>query len=247
MLSLRFLFPVILPLMVAAQSKSRTANTALNAALTSAATNFDRHALLSNDSDWYFDFNQHPNYNSSNGAVVIADAASMPALMGQGISISLLKLAACGLLPPHVHPRATNLVTAITGNTTSWMIAENGVKTQRVNLKPMRMTIFPIGSLHVMQNNDCEPAILISALSSDDSGTLNILPALWSVPQDIIRAGFGDATLNTQDLGRDIPGIGTGDIIGSEECKKRCGLSNEKEYNWGYSGHDTVVCCFLQY
>jgi hypothetical protein len=73
---------------------------------------------------------------------------------------------------------------------------------------------------------DCEPALLISALNSEDSGTLNILPALWSVPQDIIRAGFGTPGMNTQDVGRDIPAVGTGAIIGSEECKKRCGIKD---------------------
>ena len=128
------------------------------------------------------------------------------------------------MLPPHLHPRATNLVTAITGNTTSYMIGENGVKTRKVDLIPMRVTIFPQGSLHTMQNNDCEPALLLSALNSDDSGTLNILPSLWTVPQDVISAGFGDASLNTESLGQMIPAVGTGAIIGSAECKKKCGI-----------------------
>jgi hypothetical protein len=66
---------------------------------------------------------------------------------------------------------------------------------------------------------------LLSALNSEDSGTLNILPALWQVPQDIIQAGFGDFSINTQDLGKNIPLIGTGAIIGSAECRKRCGIA----------------------
>lgn len=137
----------------AAPPKSRTSNPELNARLKAAATNFDRQALLTEDSDWWYNFDHHPNYHSAVGAVITADAASFPALTDLGISIALLKLAPCGMLPPHLHPRATNLVTAITGNTTSWMIGENGVKTMRVDLTPMRMTIFPRGSLHVMQNN----------------------------------------------------------------------------------------------
>jgi hypothetical protein len=239
-----------------------------------AATNFDRQALLPADTDWYYDFDSNPNYDSPNGAVINADAASFPALTGMGSSIALLKLAPCGMLPPHLHPRATNLVTAITGNTTSYMIGENGVKTRKVDLIPMRVTIFPQGSLHTMQNNgiffpplslfsslsttrsgacgsqrqdilvfypvlitcirisgtllttltDCEPALLLSALNSDDSGTLNILPSLWTVPQDVISAGFGDASLNTENLGQTIPAVGTGAIIGSAECKRRCGI-----------------------
>ena len=57
------------------------------------------------------------------------------------------------MLPPHAHPRATNLVVAVIGNTTSWMVGENGVGTVRVNLVPGILTIFPRGSMHAMQNN----------------------------------------------------------------------------------------------
>jgi oxalate decarboxylase/phosphoglucose isomerase-like protein (cupin superfamily) len=147
------MFITFLSSLVTAEMKSRTVDPSLNANLKTAATNFDRQALLKENSDWLYDFSTHPNYNSPTGAVITADAATLPALTGLGISISLLRLAGCGMLPPHLHPRATNLVTAITGNTTTWMIGENGVKTMSVNLTPMKMTIFPQGSLHVMQNN----------------------------------------------------------------------------------------------
>ncbi|KAH7390726.1 RmlC-like cupin domain-containing protein [Pyrenochaeta sp. MPI-SDFR-AT-0127] len=223
-----FLLSALLSLGSASEPTSRTVNSDLNARLKTSATNFDRQALLPQNSDWWYDFDQHPNYDSAIGSVITADAASFPALTNLGISLALLKLAPCGMLPPHLHPRATNLVTAITGNTTSWMIGENGVKTMRVDLTPMRMTIFPQGSLHVMQNNDCEPALLVSALNSDDSGTLNILPSLWSVPQDIIQASLGNPNLNTDDLDKFIPGVGTGAIIGSAECQKRCGIVHGK-------------------
>lgn len=153
MVSSIFFLASILTLIDATAPQSRTVNPDLNARLKTVATNFDRLDILSEDSDWWYDFDLHPNYNSAVGAVITADAATFPALTGLGISIALLKLAPCGMLPPHLHPRATNLVTAITGNTTSWMIGENGVRTHRVDLTPMRMTIFPQGSLHVMQNN----------------------------------------------------------------------------------------------
>lgn len=76
---------------------------------------------------------------------------------------------------------------------------------------------------------DCTPALLVSALNSDDSGTLNVLPSLWSVPQDIVQAGFGRSSIDITDLGKDIPEVGTGAIIGSEECRKKCGTSHGKD------------------
>jgi hypothetical protein len=79
-----------------------------------------------------------------------------------------------------------------------------------------------------MSNLDCQPALLISALNSEDTGTTNILPALWNLPQDIIRAAFGVLWMNTQDTGSRIPPVGTGAIFGSAECKRRCGMSEER-------------------
>lgn len=125
----------------------------INAELKKAATNSDRHALLANDTDWYYDFSNHSNFAEKVGSVITADAALFPALTDLGISYALLKLGPCSMLPPHFHQRAHNAVLGITGNTTSWMINENGVRTVKVDIIPFRMTIFPMGGLHVMQNN----------------------------------------------------------------------------------------------
>ena len=157
MISPILLLATLLPSLLAAADttapKSRTLRPELNAALKNAATTFDRNALLSSPEDWYYDFNTHANFNSPTGAVINADAATFPAVTGLGSSVALLKLAPCGMLPPHLHPRATNLVTAITGNTTTYMIGENGVAMRRVDLTPLVVTLFPQGSLHMMQNN----------------------------------------------------------------------------------------------
>ncbi|KAF1931621.1 RmlC-like cupin [Didymella exigua CBS 183.55] len=203
-------------------------NPNLNAMLKMAATNYDRHALLAKDSDWYYDFFNHKDYNNKTGSVITADAATFPAMTGMGISYALLTIGPCSMLPPHFHQRAHNAVIGIHGNTTSWMINENGVRTVKVDIIPFRMTLFPQGSLHVMQNNDCEPALLLSALNSDDSGTLNALNGLWQIPDDMKRAAFGDEDLDTAQLGKEIPDVGTGAVRGSPECLKRCGIEHGK-------------------
>jgi hypothetical protein len=82
---------------------------------------------------------------------------------------------------------------------------------------------------YVNDTSDCEPALLVSALNSDDSGTSNLLPALWTMPADIINAAFGQPGMNAQDVGRDVPLVGTGAILGSAECKKRCGINHGKD------------------
>ena len=46
------------------------------------------------------------------------------------------------------------------------------------------------------------------------------------MPQDIIGAAFGNAAAldDAQKVGGQIPLVGTGAIIGSKECKKKCGI-----------------------
>jgi oxalate decarboxylase/phosphoglucose isomerase-like protein (cupin superfamily) len=147
-----FVFTSLLSL-IGSASAAKALMPNINAKLKLAATNYDRHTILAKDSDWYYDFFNHTDYDSEVGSVINADAATFPAVTGMGISYALLKLGPCSMLPPHFHQRAHNAVVGIKGNTTSWMINENGVRTVKVDIIPFRMTLFPQGSLHVMQNN----------------------------------------------------------------------------------------------
>lgn len=73
----------------------------------------------------------------------------------------------------------------------------------------------------------CDNATLISALNSEDTGTLNIVNGLFGLPRDIIAAAFGgDETLldKYDKLLEAIPDIGTGANVGSAECLTRCNI-----------------------
>ena len=65
----------------------------------------------------------------------------------------MLNLGPCAMLPPHYHPRATNYVVAVKGNTTTYMFEENGARLVTETLTPGKATIFPQGSMHSMMNN----------------------------------------------------------------------------------------------
>jgi oxalate decarboxylase/phosphoglucose isomerase-like protein (cupin superfamily) len=66
--------------------------------------------------------------------------------------VAMLNLGPCSMLPPHLHPRATNYVVAIHGNTTTYMYSENGARLVTQVLTPGHGTIFPQGSMHMMMN-----------------------------------------------------------------------------------------------
>ena len=91
------------------------ANPSLVAKLRMANTNLDRMKLLPSDSDWLFDFTKQEKYTFSPGGVVNANAATFPATVGQGLTMAMLNLGPCAMLPPHYHPRATNFVVSVSG------------------------------------------------------------------------------------------------------------------------------------
>jgi len=129
-----------------------TLNSTLDAALLTAATQLDRLALLPTNSAWLFDFTAQPGYTFSPGSVINANAATFPATIDNGMTMAMLYLGPCAMLPPHYHPRASNYVVAVEGNTTTYMVEENGARLVTEQLTPGKMTIFPRGSLHSMQN-----------------------------------------------------------------------------------------------
>ena len=126
------------------------------------------------------------------------------------------------MLPPHLHPRAANYVAAVLGNTTTYMFEENGARNVKATLTPGKATIFPQGSMHMMENVGCEPAQLVSALNSEDAGTNNIGNVFTNgFPPQLVDAALG---AKTEGMGAKVVPVGTGANWGRAECLARCGI-----------------------
>ncbi|KAH9211731.1 spherulin-1A [Leptodontidium sp. 2 PMI_412] len=220
---------IICLLTAAANAVDTTVDPQLVTSLKGAATQLDRLKLLTSDSDWLFDFKAQKGYTYTPGSVVNANAATFPALTTMGMTMAMLNLGPCAMLPPHMHPRATNLVVAVEGTTNTYMVEENGARLVKQTLTPGKMTIFPQGSLHTMQNTGCTNATLISALNSEDQGTLNLLNSLYMFPDDLVKASYGGEDSGPAASG--IPPVGTGSIVGSAECLAAC------KNGGSYTGH----------
>ena len=216
-----FLSLLTLAIVATVYAVDKDSNPDLVSKLRMANTNLDRMNLLPKDEDWLFDFTKSDKYTFAPGGVVNANAATFPATVGQGMTMAMLNLGPCSMLPPHFHPRATNFVTAISGQTRTFMIAENGARTVTEVLTPGLMTIFPQGSVHSMMNIGCENAQLISALNSDDTGTTNLANTFFSLPANITNPVVG-AGVNTQSIFQNVPDVGTGANLGPEQCIAAC-------------------------
>lgn len=202
----------------------KTANQHLVSQLRLAATQLDRLKLLSNDSDWLRDFTLDPKWRLANpGSVVNANAATFPAVTGYGMTVAILNLGPCSMLPAHLHPRASNFVVSMSGTTHTYMQIENGARVVETLLTPGKMTIFPAGSVHAMENTGCVNAQLVSSLNSEDTGTHNIANALFDLPDLILAPGLGYADVGEYNETRArIPPPGTGSVWGNKECMARC-------------------------
>lgn len=136
----------------------QTRDPELDQSLKNAATALDRSSELPADDNWLFDFYAQQIYTYSPGSVINANAATFPAAVGQGMTLAILALGPCAMLPPHFHPRATNFVVSIEGTTNTYMIQENGARVVKQTLTPGKMTIFPTASVHTMQNMGMFPS-----------------------------------------------------------------------------------------
>ena len=68
----------------------------------------------------------------------------------------------------------------------------------------------------------CTPAQLVSALNSEDQGTLNLVNNLFSLPDHFLDAATDYSGISYNKTRGDTPGVGTGSIPGSKECLARC-------------------------
>ncbi|KAF3143633.1 hypothetical protein TWF569_007253 [Orbilia oligospora] len=117
------------------------------------------------------------------------------------------------------YPRAANYVIATKGSTRTYFYEENGAKLIVNTLTPNTMTIFPQAALHTMFNEGCTEATLVSALSSEDPGTLTFANSLFELPIDLVSNAFGGDISSFRSR---VPNLASNAIAGTRDCLARC-------------------------
>jgi hypothetical protein len=196
-----------------------------------AATEVDKYKVLQMDpTKLVFDFNkaaQNPPAPSGQGGQVdLAKPNNFPSIIGTGVTAAVGFMNPCGLNTPHIHPRATEfLVLAQGSNVQTGFILENGFTTQQnTTLSQFQGTVFPEGAIHF--NDNCEPAVFISALSNEDPGASLIAQNFFSLDPEIVEATLGfPSQIDATNFGYLKAGIPDSFALGTEDCLKRCGIS----------------------
>ncbi|KAJ7167009.1 RmlC-like cupin domain-containing protein [Mycena filopes] len=195
------------------------------AALRLDPTQVDRINTLADDTNYVYDF-----FNPTTGIVtgaaghtVTATSGTFPAVIGNGVAMTVGFLGPCAMNSPHTHPRAAEINFSVNGTLRTGMLAENGARFVVNELPPGTMTVFPQGAIHFEMNNGCEPAMFVAAFNGEDPGVLQMAQRFYGLPVDIISATLnGLGVVEIEALAQMIP---DNIVAGTDECLQRCGLT----------------------
>lgn len=137
------------------------------------------------------------NGNTSNQfgfSVTATNTVNLPGLNTLGLVLVRVDIAGNGIVPPHSHPRASEVTTCLKGLLLVGFIdTNNRVFTQ--NLNPGESFVFPKGLIHFLFNRDSrEPALALSGLNSQNPGaqiaSLATFASKPPIPDDILKKAF---------------------------------------------------------
>ncbi|VAH01259.1 putative germin-like protein 2-1 [Triticum dicoccoides] len=147
--------------------------------------------------DFYFS-GLHMVGNTSNkqGSVVTAvNVAQIAGLNTLGVSLARVDYAPYGQNPPHLHPRATEILTVLEGSLYVGFVTSNPEnKLFSKVLNKGDVFVFPQGLIHFQFNIGNNEAIAIAALSSKNPGVITIANAVFgskqTISDDILAKAF---------------------------------------------------------
>lgn len=115
--------------------------------------------------------------------VTLTTTKNLPGLNTQGMAIARIDFAKGGLVPPHIHPRASEITFVVNGTLLVGFV-DTSNKLFNQTLKAGDVFVFPRAQLHFLYNVGNSTATAISGLNSQSPGA-QILPlaAFGSKPE----------------------------------------------------------------
>ncbi|KAI0309732.1 RmlC-like cupin domain-containing protein, partial [Amylostereum chailletii] len=152
-----------------------------------------------------------------------ASSENFPAVIGNGVSMTIGFLGPCGMNSPHTHPRATEINFSLNTTLRGGVLVENGARFVEVDIAPGSATVFPQGAIHFEMNPSCEPAMFVAGFNNEDPGVNQVAQRYFGLPPDIVGATLGGLGVQqVYDLESKIP---DNVILGVDVCLQRCGIT----------------------
>ncbi|KAL3527826.1 hypothetical protein ACH5RR_012482 [Cinchona calisaya] len=130
-------------------------------------------------------FNIPGNTNNSLGfATNMADANRIPGLNTLGLTVLRVDFAPNGVVPPHTHPRSTEIIVLLEGTLYAGFVTSNPRDNTKNRLfakilKPGDVFVFPIGLVHFLRNVGNTKAMGIVAFNSQNPGVITIANSVF--------------------------------------------------------------------
>ncbi|KAK7309533.1 hypothetical protein RJT34_06337 [Clitoria ternatea] len=143
-------------------------------------------------------------------SVTPTNTVNLPGLNTLGLVLVRVDIAGNGIVPPHSHPRASEVTTCLKGLLLVGFIdTSNRVFTQ--NLKPGESFVFPKGLIHFLFNRDSrEPALALSGLNSQNPGAQIASLASFAskplIPNEILEKAYQISGRDVETIRRNLGG-----------------------------------------
>lgn len=224
------------PALAGTPLSKRDAASDLIAKLQAAGSAVERNQILAavdGNQSFAFDFANPPPtavISSPAGKLIAATSKSAPFLTGINSALGLVIIEGCGLILPHLHPRADEFIIITQGEIFTQFIAEAGAVLVSNELKTLGSTLFPKGSIHLEYNPTCEPAAFVAAFNHNDPGLNFVAASLFSLEdQLVIESLGGDVVVSGADLASIRHALPQGLALSVESCVTKCGIKSQSK------------------
>jgi uncharacterized cupin superfamily protein len=133
--------------------------------------------------------------NKFGSNVTNVNVINFPGLNTLGISLSRIDYGPLGVNTPHLHPRATELLTVLEGTLYLGFVTSNPNRLFSKVVKKGDVFVFPKAMIHFQMNlaHD-KPAAALSSLSSQNPGVITIASAVFgsdpAISDDVLARAF---------------------------------------------------------
>lgn len=132
--------------------------------------------------------------NNLGSSVTPVAVAQLPGLNTLGISLARLDFAPAGLVPPHYHPRATEVLVVIEGTLYVGFVSSTNNQLFTKVLNKGDVFVFPQGLIHFQYNHGWTNAVALSGLSSQNPGVVFVANAVFganpAISDDVLAKAF---------------------------------------------------------
>jgi len=212
-------------LRVSAQTADPSKVAQIIASLADITTNAERFNTF-NGREFVFDFNAGVGVTGgAGGNLTVADVSDFPYLFGKGMALSVGRLAPCGLASPHYHPRSSEFLYMLSGQSLqTGFILENGARYVSGILTPNQAFLYPQNSFHYQANLNCDYVTFVAGFNNEDPGYATVGQRFFGIPPNVTDVTLGDIGLN--ETIRIAQGIPDSFAIGVQSCLTKCNIQN---------------------